>query len=178
MSATHARVAAHVALACLVTAAAAFRPTPKVMAVTSLLQPRGAHLCAQHYPGGYQEQHYSQQGGYEYGWSQAAQPEPKYVQAEYDNLGHQPGELGFRAGDVIQVTQQGEDGGWWEGLLDGQYGWFPSTFCAPYYTHEAQNQQPQQQDYSYLRRPRPVEHDVYDPRSATQTYEQWLQRAH
>ena len=23
-----------------------------------------------------------------------------------------------------------------------------------------------------------VEHDVYDPRSATQTYEQWLQRAH
>ena len=52
------------------------------------------------------------------------------VQAFSDYAPQQEGELGFRAGDVIQVTQQGEAGGWWEGTLNGQAGYFPSNFCS------------------------------------------------
>ena len=53
-----------------------------------------------------------------------------YVQALSDFTPHHPGELGFRAGDIIQVMQPGETGGWWEGLLNGQAGWFPSNYCS------------------------------------------------
>jgi hypothetical protein len=32
------------------------------------------------------------------------------------------------------VLQQGEPGGWWEGALYDQVGWFPSSFCSePFY---------------------------------------------
>ena len=37
---------------------------------------------------------------------------------------------------MIQVTQQGEPDGWWEGALNGQVGWFPSNYCAPYNTQQ------------------------------------------
>ena len=33
----------------------------------------------------------------------------------------------FKKGDIITVTQK-EDGGWWEGTLDGRTGWFPSNY--------------------------------------------------
>ncbi|XP_037552396.1 rho guanine nucleotide exchange factor 7b isoform X5 [Nematolebias whitei] len=36
-------------------------------------------------------------------------------------------ELSFSKGDVISVSRQ-EDGGWWEGSLNGQSGWFPSNY--------------------------------------------------
>ncbi|XP_041936926.1 rho guanine nucleotide exchange factor 7b isoform X1 [Alosa sapidissima] len=36
-------------------------------------------------------------------------------------------ELSFCKGDIIQVTRQ-EDGGWWEGSLNGKSGWFPSNY--------------------------------------------------
>uniref|UniRef100_A0A3Q3FVX9 Rho guanine nucleotide exchange factor (GEF) 7a n=1 Tax=Labrus bergylta TaxID=56723 RepID=A0A3Q3FVX9_9LABR len=36
-------------------------------------------------------------------------------------------ELTFDKGDIISVTRQ-EDGGWWEGLLNGRSGWFPSNY--------------------------------------------------
>ncbi|KAI7811231.1 rho guanine nucleotide exchange factor 7b isoform X1 [Triplophysa rosa] len=36
-------------------------------------------------------------------------------------------ELSFSKGDVIQVIRQ-EDGGWWEGSLNGKTGWFPSNY--------------------------------------------------
>jgi len=52
------------------------------------------------------------------------------VQATYDFPPEQQGDLGFRAGDIIEVTQQGEADGWWEGTLNGQTGWFPSGFCS------------------------------------------------
>ena len=80
-----------------------------------------------------------------------------YLQALSDYYPQQEGELGFRAGEYIQVTQsnpwpnpsrtrpwpwpspnphdhiqvmqQGEPGGWWEGTLNGQTGWFPSSYC-------------------------------------------------
>nr|ABG46347.1 Rho guanine exchange factor betaPix B [Danio rerio] len=36
-------------------------------------------------------------------------------------------ELSFSKGDIIQVTRQ-EEGGWWEGALNGKTGWFPSNY--------------------------------------------------
>jgi len=33
-------------------------------------------------------------------------------------------------GEVITVTQS-EEGGWWEGTLNGRTGWFPSTYVTP-----------------------------------------------
>uniref|UniRef100_A0A671XK07 Rho guanine nucleotide exchange factor (GEF) 7a n=1 Tax=Sparus aurata TaxID=8175 RepID=A0A671XK07_SPAAU len=36
-------------------------------------------------------------------------------------------ELTFNKGDIIGVTRQ-EDGGWWEGTLNGRNGWFPSNY--------------------------------------------------
>ena len=31
-------------------------------------------------------------------------------------------------GDVIEVVEQREEGGWWAGRLRGRLGWFPSSF--------------------------------------------------
>uniref|UniRef100_A0A8D0CHG4 Rho guanine nucleotide exchange factor 7 n=1 Tax=Scleropages formosus TaxID=113540 RepID=A0A8D0CHG4_SCLFO len=36
-------------------------------------------------------------------------------------------ELSFTKGDVIHVTRM-EEGGWWEGTLNGKTGWFPSNY--------------------------------------------------
>ncbi|XP_041806074.1 rho guanine nucleotide exchange factor 7a isoform X1 [Chelmon rostratus] len=36
-------------------------------------------------------------------------------------------ELTFTKGDIIGVTRQ-EEGGWWEGMLNGRTGWFPSNY--------------------------------------------------
>ena len=36
-------------------------------------------------------------------------------------------QLKFKKGDIITITQK-EDGGWWEGTLDGKTGWFPSNY--------------------------------------------------
>ncbi|KAM9804591.1 rho guanine nucleotide exchange factor 7a isoform 1-T1 [Neosynchiropus ocellatus] len=36
-------------------------------------------------------------------------------------------ELTFSKGDIISVSRQ-EDGGWWEGNLNGRTGWFPSNY--------------------------------------------------
>uniref|UniRef100_A0A3Q4G7L2 Rho guanine nucleotide exchange factor (GEF) 7a n=1 Tax=Neolamprologus brichardi TaxID=32507 RepID=A0A3Q4G7L2_NEOBR len=36
-------------------------------------------------------------------------------------------ELTFAKGDFINVTRQ-EEGGWWEGMLNGKTGWFPSNY--------------------------------------------------
>ena len=36
-------------------------------------------------------------------------------------------QLKFKKGDIITITQK-EDGGWWEGTLDGRTGWFPSNY--------------------------------------------------
>ncbi|XP_070711844.1 rho guanine nucleotide exchange factor 7-like [Pempheris klunzingeri] len=36
-------------------------------------------------------------------------------------------ELSFAKGDIINVIRQ-EDGGWWEGSLNGKSGWFPSNY--------------------------------------------------
>lgn len=38
-----------------------------------------------------------------------------------------PEELGFRAGDVIDVADM-SDKDWWWGAIDDREGWFPATF--------------------------------------------------
>ncbi|KAG8233027.1 hypothetical protein J437_LFUL012167, partial [Ladona fulva] len=37
------------------------------------------------------------------------------------------GKIMMRKGDIITVTQM-EEGGWWEGTLDGKTGWFPANY--------------------------------------------------
>jgi len=49
------------------------------------------------------------------------------VRAIFKFKGTNNDELKFKKGDIITITQK-EDGGWWEGTLDGKTGWFPSNY--------------------------------------------------
>lgn len=49
------------------------------------------------------------------------------VKARYNFKQNNEDELSFSKGDVIHVTRQ-EEGGWWEGTLNGKTGWFPSNY--------------------------------------------------
>uniref|UniRef100_H2SII4 Rac/Cdc42 guanine nucleotide exchange factor 6 n=1 Tax=Takifugu rubripes TaxID=31033 RepID=H2SII4_TAKRU len=49
------------------------------------------------------------------------------VKARFNFKQNNEDELSFSKGDVIVVTRQ-EDGGWWEGTLNGKTGWFPSNY--------------------------------------------------
>lgn len=52
-----------------------------------------------------------------------------YVRALYDYDADDRTSLSFRQGDVIQVITQLESG-WWDGVIRGIRGWFPSNYCA------------------------------------------------
>lgn len=58
-----------------------------------------------------------------------AAPGQLYVRALYDYEADDRTSLSFQAGAVIQVITQLESG-WWDGVLDGVRGWFPSNYCA------------------------------------------------
>ncbi|TDH06773.1 hypothetical protein EPR50_G00116420 [Perca flavescens] len=49
------------------------------------------------------------------------------VRARFNFQQNNEDELTFDKGDIIGVTRQ-EDGGWWEGMLNGRTGWFPSNY--------------------------------------------------
>lgn len=49
------------------------------------------------------------------------------VKARFNFQQNNEDELTFSKGDIISVTRQ-EDGGWWEGMLNGRTGWFPSNY--------------------------------------------------
>ena len=49
------------------------------------------------------------------------------MEALWDHVTLDPEELGFRAGDVIEVTDM-TDKDWWWGKLREKEGWFPATF--------------------------------------------------
>jgi hypothetical protein len=51
------------------------------------------------------------------------------VKAVYSFKGSHNDELNFKKGAMITLTQK-EDGGWWEGTLDGKTGWFPSNYVS------------------------------------------------
>lgn len=56
-------------------------------------------------------------------------PPAMYVRALYNYDADDPTSLSFRQGDVIQVITQLESG-WWDGVINGVRGWFPSNYCA------------------------------------------------
>ena len=51
-----------------------------------------------------------------------------YVRALYDYEADDRTSLSFRQGDVIQVITQLASG-WWDGIINGVRGWFPSNYC-------------------------------------------------
>lgn len=51
-----------------------------------------------------------------------------YVRALYDYDADDRTSLSFRQGDIIQVITQLESG-WWDGVIHGIRGWFPSNYC-------------------------------------------------
>jgi len=55
-------------------------------------------------------------------------PPAMYVRALYDYDADDRTSLSFRSGDVIQVITQLESG-WWDGVINGVRGWFPSNYC-------------------------------------------------
>ena len=55
------------------------------------------------------------------------------VQALYDFTPQEPGELEFKRGDVITVTDR-SDQHWWTGEIGTRRGLFPATYVAPYHT--------------------------------------------
>ena len=62
------------------------------------------------------------------GYSGTIQPPGLYVRALYDYDADDQTSLSFQQGDVIQVLTQLESG-WWDGIMHGQRGWFPSNYC-------------------------------------------------
>lgn len=58
-----------------------------------------------------------------------ASPGGMYVRALYDYDADDRTSLSFRQGDIIQVITQLESG-WWDGVINGIRGWFPSNYCA------------------------------------------------
>lgn len=57
-----------------------------------------------------------------------APPGAMYVRALYDYEADDRTSLSFHEGDVIQVITQLESG-WWDGVINGVRGWFPSNYC-------------------------------------------------
>lgn len=51
-----------------------------------------------------------------------------YVRALYDYEADDRTSLSFHEGDIIQVINQLESG-WWDGVINGVRGWFPSNYC-------------------------------------------------
>lgn len=56
-------------------------------------------------------------------------PGTLYVRALYDYDADDLTSLSFHQGDIIQVITQLESG-WWDGVIHGTRGWFPSNYCA------------------------------------------------
>lgn len=57
-----------------------------------------------------------------------APPGTLYVRALYDYEADDRTSLSFHEGDVIQVITRLESG-WWDGVINGVRGWFPSNYC-------------------------------------------------
>ena len=69
--------------------------------------------------------------GQSVGNSQTVNPAPPtalYVRALYDYEADDRTSLSFRQGDTIQVITQLASG-WWDGVINGVRGWFPSNYC-------------------------------------------------
>ena len=58
---------------------------------------------------------------------QLFEDEAHFAEALWDHVTMDREELGFRAGDVIEIKDS-SDKDWWWGALAGRSGWFPATF--------------------------------------------------
>ncbi|KAL2137352.1 hypothetical protein VTI74DRAFT_3292 [Chaetomium olivicolor] len=58
----------------------------------------------------------------------SAPPGHMYVRALYDYEADDRTSLSFHEGDIIQVITRLESG-WWDGVINGVRGWFPSNYC-------------------------------------------------
>jgi son of sevenless-like protein len=58
----------------------------------------------------------------------SAPPGAMYVRALYDYEADDRTSLSFHEGDTIQVITRLESG-WWDGVINGVRGWFPSNYC-------------------------------------------------
>ncbi|XP_037302287.1 growth factor receptor-bound protein 2-like, partial [Manduca sexta] len=60
-------------------------------------------------------------------------PEEMLVQALYDFTPQEAGELEFRRGDVITVTDR-SDQNWWQGEIAHRRGMFPASYVTAYHS--------------------------------------------
>ncbi|KAL5288648.1 sem-5 family protein [Megaselia abdita] len=60
-------------------------------------------------------------------------PQETLVQALYDFMPQETGELEFRRGDVITVTDRSDEH-WWNGEIGNRKGLFPATYVTPYHS--------------------------------------------
>lgn len=65
--------------------------------------------------------------------SKYAVPLQMLVQALYDFVPQESGELDFRRGDVITVTDRSDEN-WWNGEIGNRKGIFPATYVTPYHS--------------------------------------------
>lgn len=76
--------------------------------------------------GGYQDGGYDQSGSYQ----EEAAPAGTGIQcrALYDYAGENEGDLSFSEGEIIDILDQSDPSGWWQGTAHGATGFFPSNF--------------------------------------------------
>ena len=68
---------------------------------------------------------------------EARQAVQKYAVADHDFEASGEGELSFKEGDRIKITEEEcEPNDWWAGELNGVAGFFPSNFCTVVEEHE------------------------------------------
>jgi len=78
--------------------------------------------------GTYQEEAYQADAG---GYQEAGTHQSGtglQCRALYDYTGENEGDLSFNEGDTIDVLDQSDSSGWWQGSLNGAVGFFPSNF--------------------------------------------------
>lgn len=61
--------------------------------------------------------------------SNSTPPGSMYLHALYDYQSDNANNLSFQKGETVQVITQLENG-WWDGVINGKRGWFPSNYCA------------------------------------------------
>lgn len=61
-----------------------------------------------------------------------------FVRALYDYEADDITSLSFHQGDMIQVITQLESG-WWDGVINGVRGWFPSNYCVIVHNNDVDN---------------------------------------
>ncbi|KAL9099811.1 MAG: hypothetical protein Q9163_004734 [Psora crenata] len=105
-----------------------------------------------------------------------APPTALYVRALYDYEADDRTSLSFRKGNTIQVITQLASG-WWDGVIDGVRGWFPSNYCVVVTGPEAALARSSQQtfngggDVSGESGTEEEYEDCLDPRQTNQSYQ-------